>query len=337
MDDILRIVDQVTAEFIQQGFEAIIGNWAASGLLASILSLYILYFLYQVQFYNAPLSDATLHLMKVCFVFMLSTNWPIFYLLIYNLATNEPLHILNVLLSGKGALIKQSALNDTFITGMKQAMGLMANMPHSIKGVVCAFVAAAVLILATFLFTLVALGIIVISKFYLSVYLAIAPYFLILFLFNGTKGLSESWVRSCLNYALVPVFVGCVLSLTTVLATSCFNLNELEHGKAPDFLGIILFFASSLISAYLIKVAPEKAAALTSSLAMASASRIAQHTKQLTSPVQQASTAMHHGLHSSKHAFVERQQRLQDEVRQRAEANRLKQEEVRARRARAGY
>ncbi|KTD32198.1 vir protein [Legionella nautarum] len=337
VDDIIRIIDGLTAEFIKTGFNTIANHWLSSGLLDSILTLYVLYFLYQAKFYNTPLADATRHLVKVVFVFILSTNWSVFYILIYNVATNGPLQIIKLLLQGQGNTLPDGSLNDTFITGIKQAMGLLANMPISFKGVVCSVFAAFFLILATFLFTLIALAIIIISKFYLAVYLALAPYFLVMFLFNGTQGLSESWVRACLSNALIPIFVGCVLLLTTVLAQSCMNTASFTGGKSPDFIGIILYFATALISAYLIKVTPEKAAALTSSLAIASAGQMANYGKKLSSSLSQAGSSLKKGGSAAKEAYSTRQNRLLEETRQRSEQRRQQLEEQRERRARAGY
>ncbi len=339
INDIIRIVDNLTANFIQSGFEAIVSNWVASGLLTSILTVYILYFLYQVKFYNTPITDATIHLIKVCLIFLISTNWSVFYILIFNVTTNEPLHILQILLKGKGATMSDGSLNDTFITGIKQAIAILANMPFSFKGVLSSILAAILLILGTFLFTMLALSFIIISKFYLAVYLTIAPYFLMMFLFNGTKGLSESWVKSCLNYALVPVFVGCVLLLTTTMARACLGTNAgFGAAKAPDFMGAILYLFTAILSAFLIKTVPEAAASLTSSLAIASAGRMASYAKQTAgSTMNNIGSRMKNGVMAAKNDFAGRQQKLHQGIRARAETRRAAQEDARARRARSGY
>ncbi|STX39294.1 type IV secretion system protein [Legionella feeleii] len=338
INDILRIVDALTADFIKSGFEAIANNWLSSGLLTSILTLYVLYFLYQVQFYNTPPGDAITHLIKVCLVFLISTNWATFYVLIFNVATNEPIHIIKLLLAGKAGS-SDGSLNDTFTTGIAQAMSLLGHMPFSFKGVVCTILAAVLLLLGTFLFTMLALSLIVISKFYLAVMLALAPYFLTMFLFNGTKGLSESWVKSCLNNALIPVFVGCILLLTSLLAKACLHTGASVTAtpKGPDFAGVIIYFFASVLSAFLFKTIPEKAASLTASLAIAGAGRMSGYAQALSSNLTGGAARAYKGFAAAKDNFSHRQQTMQQEIRQRTEARRAQLEEVRAKRARSGY
>ena len=328
INDIIKIVDSLTANFIKTGFEAIVDNWVASGLLTSILTLYILYFLYQVHFYNTPLSEATPHLVKVCVVFSIATNWGIFYILIYNVLTNEPMHMTKMLLAGMGMSMNDGSLNDTFIQGMDMTFSLLRNMPFSFKGVICTVIAAALLVAGTFLFTIIALSLIIISKFYLAVFLAIAPYFLIMYLFNGSKGLAESWVKSCLNYALIPLFVGCVLLLTTTLAKACLNAGASfgAEPKSPEFTGVILYFFAGLISAFLLKTIPEKTASLTSSLAIAGAGRMANYSKNLTQNAQSIGSKAKQGVNSARNNFSQRQAKLSQQISSRAQARKQTQQ-----------
>ncbi|MBX9703472.1 MAG: type IV secretion system protein [Silvanigrellaceae bacterium] len=340
INDIIKIVDNLTADFVEQGFRAISDSWVASGFLTSILTLYILYFLYQVKFYNTPISDATIHLIKVCFVFFICTNWEIFHSFIFNVFTNEPLNIMQRLLSGNHSSISDGSLNDTFARGLVQAMSILANMPFSFKGVISSLFAAGLLIIGTFLFTLLALALIILSKFYLSLYLAIAPYFLIMFLFNGTKGLSESWVKACLNNALIPVFVGAVLLLTTALAASCLGGNASfadDIPQTPDFMGVVLYFFLGLLSAFFFKIIPEKTASLTSSLATAGLGRMASYASGLGQGAASISSRVSKGANSVKSDFAKRQERLHEGIKARAEARKREQDELNARRWRSIY
>ncbi len=335
IDDVLGIIDSLTSEFVKTGFETIANHWLSSGLFTSIFTLYILYFFYQAQLYSTPLAEVIVHLFKLVFVFMVATNWHIFYILIYNVATNEPLHILKILLPGKNG---EGSLNETFITGIKQAVGLLMNMPFTFKGVICTVFAALVMIIGTLLFTLIGVALIMISKVYLAVYLALAPYFLFLFLFNSTKGLSESWIKACLNSALVPVFVGCILMVSTVLASACLGAGAMDsESKAPDFIGIVIYIATALLSAFLMKHVPEKTASLTSSLAIAGAGRIADYAKNLGSGAKNAASSVGKGASAAKTKFTERAQRVREQMQQRNEARSQQQEEERARRARSGF
>ncbi|MFJ1269993.1 type IV secretion system protein [Legionella lytica] len=339
INDIIHVVDSLTGELIQSGFKAIGSNWIMSGLMTSLLALYLIHFLYQVKWFNTPISDATRHIVKVCFTFLVATNWDVFYILVYQVATNEPLHVLKLLLAKEGNAFSDGSLNDTFISGLRQTMNLLANMPLSFKGVVCCVLGAFLLLLGTFLFTILALSLIIISKFYLAVYLAIAPYFIVMFLFQGTKGLSESWVRSIVNTALVPVFVGSVLLLTTVLAHACLNTGASlgANTKAPDFMGVALYLFAAIVSAFLIKTIPEKAASITSSLAIAGAGRIANYAQNMGSKTNDVGSRMANAAQGVKNNFAQRQDNLRQEIRRRAQIREQQHEEMRERRARSGY
>lgn len=334
ISDILRIVDNLTANFIQSGFNAIAHNLATSGLLTSILTLYVLHLFYQMQHQQLPVTETISHLIKVCLVFLISTNWAVFYRLIFNVATNEPLHILQLLLAGKEGA-GDGGLNDIFTNGLSQAFSLLKGMPFSLRGALCTILAVALLVIATFLFTMLALSLLVISKFYLAVMLALAPYFLLMMLFNGTKGLSESWVKTCLNHALVPVFVGSVLLLTSTLAKGCLNTSlSGVSAKAPDFAGVLTYLFTGLLSAFLFKTIPEKAASLTASLAIASAGRVSGYAKQLGSNV---GGGLAKGVGAAKESFTKRQQALYQGIQERAQARAETMDAARARRARSGY
>lgn len=336
INDILNVVDEVTAEFIQSGYRAIASHWITSGLLTSILTLYIMNFFYQVKYHELPLKEATPHLFKVCFVFALATNWDVFYILIFNVVTNEPIAISNALLSR--ATNSDGSLNGVFIEGMKLAFDLLKNIPISPVGGFLTIVGAALIVAATVLFTILAVGLIVISKFYLAVLLALAPYFIIAYLFNGSKGLTESWAKDVINKALIPVFVGAVMLLTSTLAKACLFASRASLGSsAPDFASIITYFLCGLISLFLFKIIPEKTASLTASLAIAAPGKMASQAAQSLSKGGAAAKALGRGVGKASSDFKQRQQQLMSEVRGRARERAEKAQEARNARARSGY
>lgn len=337
INDILHVVDEVTAEFIQSGYHAIASHWITSGLLTSILTLYIMNFFYQVKYHEMPLREATPHLFKVCFVFALATNWDVFYILIFNVVTNEPIAISNALLSK--ATNSDGSLNGVFIEGMKLAFDLLKNIPLSPVGGFLTIVGAALIVAATVLFTIIAVGLIVISKFYLAVLLALAPYFIIAYLFNGSKGLTESWAKDVINKALIPVFVGAVMLLTSTLAKACLFAGRASLGSSssPDFASIITYFLCGLISLFLFKIIPEKTASLTSSLAIAAPGKMASQAAQSMSKGGAAVKALGRGVGKASSEFKQRQQQLMGEVRERASTRAEKAQDARNARARSGY
>ena len=62
-----------------------------------------------------------------------------------------------------------------------------------------------------------ALILISLSKIAVALMLAVAPFFILMLIFAQTKTLFEGWLRTTLNYALIPIFVYGLLSLLLVL------------------------------------------------------------------------------------------------------------------------
>ena len=337
INDVLHIVDDITATFIETSYRTVAGHWITSGLMTSVLTIYVVYFFYQVKFHDIPISEVTTHLIKLCVVFALATNWDIFYLLIYNVATNTPIEISNMLLSDQSGT--NGSLNAIFANGMKKGFEMFLSMPFSLKGIVTCLLAGALMMVATCLFTLSAMSLIMISKFYLAILLALAPFFIVMHLFNGSKGLTESWMKAIINKALIPVFVGCVLMFTSTLAKVCLNLDGggADASKAPDFVGIVLYVLCGLLSLFLFKIIPEKTASLTSSLAVASAGRIAKHAGGLMNNANSVGARINQGVQSARGNFAQRQQALMSDVQNRAGARQKQEEAARASRSSLGY
>lgn len=332
----LNVVDKVTAEFVKTGYQEIVSHWLVSGLFASVFSLYVIYFLYKVKYEDIPYSDASKHLLKAVFVFSLALSWDFFYILVYRLTTDYPMQISEIVVSalknsvgGSGG----SSLGHLYDTGMDLSFEVLRSMSFSPKSIVTAFVGFVLMFLSTLIFTIIALGLIVISKFILAICLVLAPYFISMYLFNGTKGLSESWLKYTLGSALTPLFVGIVLALILILADlSLINI----HGgstlgasnKAPSFSGVVTFFCTSLISLGLLFKTTEMAASLTSSLTQMSMGSVGRRAAQGASGTkgayQGAKSKTSNAAGRVKGSYQKRQQQTMSDVRNRSsERNRL--------------
>lgn len=322
--DITHVLDSITADFIQHGFEQIHQYWIVSGFLDAILTLYIISFLYSVSFDDTPIKEVTKHLIKVCFAFGLATHWDIFYKLIYNVFTNEPTNIVNNLISktkGQG-----SSIDEIFAEGVKQGINIITHA-SGIKAALLAIVSGAVMIIATVLFSLAGFKLILMSKFYLAILLALSPYFIIASLFNGTKGLTESWMKACLNAALIPVFVGCILMFSSTLAKMCLNTgNGFSSGQGDvELTGVVVYLLCSLIALGLFEVVPEKVAAITASLAMQGASKMLSHGLSTASPIKEGASRLGKGATNAKADYKERQKSLYEGIALRAELRKNKE------------
>ncbi len=323
INDLLNVVDTLTGHFVERGYQAISNDIRVSGLLTSILVLYIIYHLALVYYDKEPFSGVAPHILKISLVFVLALNWDVFHRVIYNFVTNEPMHISKILIDAYGNVSDShsASLNDVWVMGMDVVTSLFKNAPFSIKGFFIALFATLLIFTATLLFTVIALGYIILSKFFVAIYLGIAPYFILMYLFRGTQGMTQSWVQSLLNYSLIPVFVSVVMLFTMSLAVVLLEpMASPDTEGGPGLIGGAMYMIGALISAYMTYLIPQKAAALTSSLSMGALSNAVSHAKGAIDKGKaayqggkNAGSKIKQGVGNAANDFKQRQQSLKDE------------------------
>ena len=332
INELLNAVDTITGHFVQKGYQAIAHDFIVTGLLGAVFLLYVVYQLLQVYYENASFSDTTRHLFKVSLVFALSLNWDVFATVIYDVVTNEPMRISKILTTAYGSGTSQSSasLNDGWVKGTEMALSLLVNTPLSLKGIVLGVLAALLVMMGTVLFTIIALGYLVMAKFFVAVYLSLAPIFIMLYLFRGTQGMTQSWVQSLLNYMMVPVFVSVVMLLTMSLAVVLLDPMTAQK-TGPTFPGCVMYFVTALLCAYITYLVPQKAAALTSTLSMGSLAQAGAHgkgvvdgAKSAAKGAQKAGSSVGKGVGNAVNDFKARQANHASERSARQTAEKLK-------------
>lgn len=294
-------------------------------------------YLYQVLFDDIPYEEGARHLSKFTIAFLMAMNWDIFHNHIYLTFTTYPLYISKILVdtfnqSGLGS-IESGSLNDAFISGIKFARDLLSQMTVNPVTIFLCLLSAICIGLTTIIFTIGSLGLILMAKFFLSINLVIAPYFIFMYLFNGTRGLSQNWVQHCLNYSLIPVFVGLVLLLLLTVAKLSLDGAIVDSQSGPSFLGILVYVVCSLGSLVVLKNISSYVGSLTSSMAQAALGKTAK------SAAQTATNTITSGkgrVQSAHRGYQQRQQRLHSEVKSRAEERTKKEQELAAKRRRGG-
>lgn len=159
-------------------------------------------------------SEALTRLFTVAFVYVFVTSVPLLVDLVYALATDVPAAVATTLLQSTGSLPSETTINqsldlinnnawETFRL-MRKDSGVTNPIPFFLG------LALVVLTLLTIGFTLF---VIVLAKLATAVLLAVGPIFILIYLFAGTRGLFEGWLRQTLSFALIPVFVYGLLAL----------------------------------------------------------------------------------------------------------------------------
>lgn len=234
-DSTLQVVDQSIGDFVHKAYTSLVqGNETT---ITMAFTFYIVLLGYRVITHSASgdLASLTRHGVVMLSVYGLIMSWSLYNMFIYNIFTGEPTYINGVLVSAAGAPTAQTpaqALDAIYNAGVKAASQLfgmadLSNVQYAIY--------ALIVWLVTFLSCVYALGLLIYAKLALAVGLALGPLFLIFILWEGTKGLFESWIKKLVNFALVPIITTCILMLMLSIENS--TLGTLK----PDSSGLLTF------------------------------------------------------------------------------------------------
>ena len=293
--DLLASTDCMIASRLQSSYEALLAPGGVfSNAITLLLVIYVAVLGYRLMLGLSALSlgEIVPHVLRIGVVVALATNWPTYQQLVINLLFNGPEQIANAVIRqtsgaerlGQGQLLPAlqqvfdqltAYASDAWGKPASTVQAVAATLPPAVPnpaatGVTPApvdaagafrfqpgapqFVGAA-LWLAALLMMASSVGVLLVARIILAVLLILGPVFIMLGLFNATRGLAEGWLRITLRYALVPMFT---LPLTAVLVAVLMPLVRLLlDSPAPDFRDgpalpiflIVLVFSAVLFQA----------------------------------------------------------------------------------------
>lgn len=168
-------------------------------------------------------NDLFAHTFRILVILVLATQWPAFQLVVFDVIANTPDEISSVLINAipaadspvdgeNAATSSTQALQQFYDTVWIQANGIMQRGSGWVSGITFSIYGLIVGAFGTVLAG-VALFLIVLARIALAIFLALAPIFIIMAMFQSTRSFFEGWMRMTINYALVPVFTFAVLAL----------------------------------------------------------------------------------------------------------------------------
>jgi type IV secretory pathway VirB6-like protein len=251
VDEVFELVDGICDAFVTAGYKAIVNHGLTTGLFTIIFTLFVMLTLFKLKEGVLSGQDAIFTCLKGLIVFLLATDYHIFYTAIYNVATNGPLELSkilsNVMNDVTGKNYGTSSLSDVYQKGINNA-GLALN--HSSMGIKSFFILlffSGLILTGTLCHVGLALCILCLAKFSLAYNLVVAPYFILMYLFNGTRNNTSSWVCSLLTSACIPVVVGVALFFTLTLADK-FLIDGNATSQAPNLFDVVAYLLTSIIS-----------------------------------------------------------------------------------------
>jgi type IV secretion system protein VirB6 len=177
--------------------------------LTIVLTLYIALLAFNLLTGRSALrlSVLTPRMMTLGLVLTFATSWVAYQSVVWNLATGAPDEIASVLVGTKGsATVLFAQQLDGFFTAITDAASNITPPNPAIAAATPALASPAnILSIGALIMLLGTVGVLVVCRLALAALLIIGPVFIVLALFEGTRGLFEGWLKSVALFALVPL------------------------------------------------------------------------------------------------------------------------------------
>jgi type IV secretion system protein VirB6 len=211
--DALSKVDCLATDATSVSFGRLFGaHGSFQTALTIILTLYIALLAFNLLTGRSALrvSVLTPRMMTLGLVLTFATSWIAYQSVVWNLATGAPDEIASVLIGTKGSA---TALFAQQLDGLFNAITeAVSNVSPTVTPTAAAAAAAPalaspanILSIAGLILLLGTVGVLVVCRLALAALLIIGPVFIVLALFDGTRGLFEGWLKSVAMFALVPL------------------------------------------------------------------------------------------------------------------------------------
>ncbi|MBL4753692.1 MAG: type IV secretion system protein [Flavobacteriales bacterium] len=249
--DLLNSIDDALNDFVIDMFTNLAASVDGTLRLMMILTI-IIYGLAMMQgWIEQTLKGALKHLFMALVVYIFAVNVGLFTSILYELTTNAPSQLIGSVLSDSSNSTDgiNGLVGDIFDIGMFTANDLIHETPWNAIGLKFSGVFA---MFATVLLCGYAAYLIVLAKIAVGVLLGLAPIFIGLLMFGGTKGLFEGWLRQLLNYAIIPLLTYTILLFCIAMLQA--PMDSLEAATASGDLnaGAVLPFIFSCIVGFLL-------------------------------------------------------------------------------------
>src|SRR5690348_1522310 len=287
--DALSKVDCLASDATAVSFGRLFGaHGSFQTALTIILTLYVALLAFNLLTGRSALrvSVLTPRMMTLGLVLTFATSWIAYQSVVWNLATGAPDEIASVLVGTRGSATTIFAQRlDGVFNAITDAASSIAPAPApAVPGMPAAAAAAAapsmaspanILSIAGLILLLGTVGVLVVCRLALAALLIIGPIFIVLALFEGTRGLFEGWLKSVAMFALVPLLTvvmgsGALVAITPMVA-------GLGEGGAPiELKSAVSILVASIIYVALMLVVFKVAASLTKGWRMGRAQALAQ-------------------------------------------------------------
>ncbi|MFZ5705289.1 MAG: type IV secretion system protein [Pseudomonadota bacterium] len=205
----LRAVDCASGKATAMAFGRLFGVDGQLGLaLTALLTLFIGWMAVGLLTGRSRLSLSTLspRAMTLGLVLTFATSWVAYQSVVWNLAVGAPDEVASLLTGVRGSATLQFAerLDKLFAVIAEAATSAQADGATAAGKSIAT--PSDILWLGALLLLIGTVGVLLIARITLAALLALGPVFIVLSLFEGTRGLFQGWLRCLAMFALVPLF-----------------------------------------------------------------------------------------------------------------------------------
>lgn len=205
----LQAVDCVANETIASAFGRLFAPGGALVIVLTIaLTLFVAWFGINLLLGRANLSVRSLtpRMMTIGVVLTLVTSWVAYSTLVWNLAVGGPDEIATVITGSQGSATQVFAQKIDVVFQALQQASPQSGDGAGAGGDIGAFSPEGMMWLGAMLLLLGTVGILVTARIALAVLVAVGPIFVVMALFESTRGMFTGWLKGLVMLALVPLF-----------------------------------------------------------------------------------------------------------------------------------
>ena len=305
----LATVDSVIGNFVNVAYTQFVqGN---AGLITMLFTLYIMLlgFKFLNHSHHFNLMGMVQHMITMLCVYGLVMNWQLYHLFVYNIFTNEPAYIADILVKSTGQFQGNGTIAGTldgiYDSVVNASAGLMGQVSLSGSGIAFVFYAFLVFVIGS-LMCIFALLLFVYAKMMMAIALALGPIFILFILWQPTRGMFDAWLNKLVTIALIPIVTSAILVLMlSVVHVTLPAINQpADHlqfyGLAP-FLGLSL--ATTMILSQVFRISSALGGGLTLA-SLSTGAAIASTAIQKSGLPQLGSKAMNFMKHANRSTHI---------------------------------
>ena len=223
-------------------------------VLTILLTLYVAFFAISLLLGRSNLGVRALipRMITLGLVLTFATSWLAFQSVFLNLAVGGPDWLASVATGTKGSA------TTVFADKLDVVFAAIQQASQGQTGDVSAFSPAGIMWLGAMLLLLGTVGVLVTARIALAVLVALGPIFVVMALFDGTRGLFTGWLKGAVMLALTPVFAvigGSVMLEIAVPVLGALNATPGQINAQPAMAFFMIGAVHCALMVMVIKVA----------------------------------------------------------------------------------